>query len=200
MPIHHEIDRERGLIRTTCTGPVSLDEVLQHFRSLEDERHLPDPLDVLLDLSEVSSAPDGRPDPARRGGDPAAARQDQLGKLRDRRPQRSRLRREPHPRGARRGSPSSRPRSSASSPPPKPGSPPNALAVPARLEVDCAPPQTPEASLARTRRPLSRLAPASRRGRWLPAALAGAFRPARSRLSPRRLSPRSIARSRTRTR
>lgn len=58
MPIHHEIDRERGLIRTTCAGPVSLAEVLQHFRSLEDERHLPDPLDVLLDLSTVTSAPD----------------------------------------------------------------------------------------------------------------------------------------------
>ena len=37
---------------------MSLAEVLQHFRSLEDERHLPDPLDVLLDLSTVTSAPD----------------------------------------------------------------------------------------------------------------------------------------------
>lgn len=59
MPIHHEIDRERSLIRTTCSGPVTLAEVLQHFRSLEDERHLPDPLDVLLDLSTVTSPPDG---------------------------------------------------------------------------------------------------------------------------------------------
>ncbi len=58
MPIHHEIDRERGLIRTTCTGLVSLDEVLQHFRGLEVERRLPDPLDVLLDLSSVASVPD----------------------------------------------------------------------------------------------------------------------------------------------
>ena len=58
MPIHHEIDRERGLIRTTCTGLVGLDEVLRHFRSLEDEPHLPAPLDVLLDLSAVTSAPD----------------------------------------------------------------------------------------------------------------------------------------------
>lgn len=59
MPIHYEIDRERGLIRTTCTGPVSLAEVLQHFYRLEAERDLPDPLDVLLDLSAVTSAPDG---------------------------------------------------------------------------------------------------------------------------------------------
>jgi hypothetical protein len=59
MPIHHEIDRERGLIRTTCSGLVGLPEVLQHFGSLEQERHLPEPLDVLLDVSAVSSPPDG---------------------------------------------------------------------------------------------------------------------------------------------
>jgi hypothetical protein len=59
MPIHYEIDRERGLIHTTCAGAVTLEEVLQHFRSLEGEPHLPDPLDVLLDNSGISSAPDG---------------------------------------------------------------------------------------------------------------------------------------------
>jgi hypothetical protein len=58
MPIHHEIDRERCLIRTTCTGAVSLDEVSQHFRALEGERDLPGPLDVLLDLSALTSVPD----------------------------------------------------------------------------------------------------------------------------------------------
>jgi len=59
MPIHHEIDRERGLIRTTCSGLVGLPEVLRHFGNLEQERQLPEPLDVLLDLSAVSSPPDG---------------------------------------------------------------------------------------------------------------------------------------------
>jgi hypothetical protein len=58
MPINHEIDRERRLIRTTCTGPVGLDQVMQHFRALEAERDLPDPLDVLLDLSAIGSAPE----------------------------------------------------------------------------------------------------------------------------------------------
>jgi len=58
MPIHHAIDRERSRIRTTCTGLVGLDEVFQHFRMLEDERQLPQPLDVLLDLSGISSVPD----------------------------------------------------------------------------------------------------------------------------------------------
>jgi len=58
MPIHHEIDRKRSLIRTTCTGAVNLEEVSQHFRALESERDLPDPLDVLLDLSAISSVPE----------------------------------------------------------------------------------------------------------------------------------------------
>ena len=58
MPIHHEIDRKRGLIRTNCTGAVSLDEVSQHFRALEAEGQLPDPLDVLLDLSGIGSVPE----------------------------------------------------------------------------------------------------------------------------------------------
>ena len=58
MPVHHEIDRKRRLVRTTCTGAVSLDEVSQHFRALEAERQLPDPLDVLLDLSGIGSVPE----------------------------------------------------------------------------------------------------------------------------------------------
>ena len=58
MPIQHEIDRRRRLIRTTCTGAVSLDEVSQHFRALEAEGKLPDPLDVLLDLSAIGSVPE----------------------------------------------------------------------------------------------------------------------------------------------
>jgi hypothetical protein len=58
MPVHHEIDRQRRLIRTTCTGAVNLAEVSQHFRALEAERELPDRLDVLLDLSATSAVPD----------------------------------------------------------------------------------------------------------------------------------------------
>ena len=58
MPIRHAIDREHARIRTTCTGLVGLDEVFQHFRALEVERFIPQPLDVLLDLSGISSVPD----------------------------------------------------------------------------------------------------------------------------------------------
>ena len=60
MPIHHDIDRKRSLIRTVCTGAVDLDEVSQHFRALEAERGLPKPLDVLLDLSAITSVPDAK--------------------------------------------------------------------------------------------------------------------------------------------
>jgi hypothetical protein len=58
MPIRHEIDPERRLIRTTCTGAVSLDQVLHHFQTLEVAADLPEPLDVLLDLSGLGSAPE----------------------------------------------------------------------------------------------------------------------------------------------
>lgn len=37
---------------------MNLDEVSQHFRSLEGEGQLPEPLDVLLDLSGIGSVPD----------------------------------------------------------------------------------------------------------------------------------------------
>lgn len=60
MPVHHAIDRQRCLIRTVCTGAVNLDEVSEHFRALEREADLPDPLHVLLDLSDLESAPDAR--------------------------------------------------------------------------------------------------------------------------------------------
>jgi len=58
MPIEYEIDHERHLIRTACTGNVGLESVLQHFRALAGEPELPDPLDVLLDLGPVTSVPD----------------------------------------------------------------------------------------------------------------------------------------------
>jgi hypothetical protein len=39
---------------------VTFDEVSQHFRAVEGESRLPDPLDVLLDLSGLSSVPDAQ--------------------------------------------------------------------------------------------------------------------------------------------
>src|SRR5262245_8477381 len=57
MPITYHIDRSRSLIRTTCTGPVLYDEVVRHFVILAQEPRLPDRLDVLLDVTAVTSVP-----------------------------------------------------------------------------------------------------------------------------------------------
>jgi len=58
MPVVYEIDKFRGLIRTRCNGPVTLEEVLGHFRALEHDPACPDRLDVLLDLTAMASKPD----------------------------------------------------------------------------------------------------------------------------------------------
>ena len=58
MPVTYQIDKANKLIRTKCTGAVTLAEVIDHFRVLEQDPNCPDQLDVLLDLSEVTSIPD----------------------------------------------------------------------------------------------------------------------------------------------
>jgi hypothetical protein len=57
MPITHQIDRKAAFIRTTCSGPVSIREVLDHFRTLGTDPLCPPELDVFLDLREVTSLP-----------------------------------------------------------------------------------------------------------------------------------------------
>lgn len=57
MPIRYEIDRAKGLIRTTCWGEVRLQEVLAHFDELEDDPTRPSHLDVFLDLCGMTSPP-----------------------------------------------------------------------------------------------------------------------------------------------
>lgn len=57
MPITYQIDPATGTIDTSCTGDVTLDEVMAHFGELEALPSLPRPLDVLLDLHAVTAAP-----------------------------------------------------------------------------------------------------------------------------------------------
>lgn len=57
MPVVYEIDAENKIIRTRCIGPVTLEEVVDHFRTLVQDHDAPDCLDVLLDLSEETSIP-----------------------------------------------------------------------------------------------------------------------------------------------
>jgi hypothetical protein len=57
MAVTYTINAKEKLIRTNCTGNVTVREVIDHFRSLEGDPACPDSLDVLLDLSETTSLP-----------------------------------------------------------------------------------------------------------------------------------------------
>ncbi|HTY43084.1 MAG TPA: STAS/SEC14 domain-containing protein [Thermoanaerobaculia bacterium] len=57
MPITYRIDRQRGRVVTTCTGQVTLRDVMAHFDALEKDPERPVRLDVLLDLTEQESTP-----------------------------------------------------------------------------------------------------------------------------------------------
>jgi hypothetical protein len=57
MPVTYAINPEEKLIRTRCTGNVTVQEVIDHFRTLERDPACPDTLDVFLDVSETTSLP-----------------------------------------------------------------------------------------------------------------------------------------------
>jgi hypothetical protein len=57
MPVTYKIDPAKKLIRTRCIGDVNLEEVTEHFRELQRDPNLPDRLNVLLDLTEITSVP-----------------------------------------------------------------------------------------------------------------------------------------------
>ncbi len=58
MPITYRIEKERGLIVTTCSGQVTLPQVMAHFDALQRDPDCPRRLDVLLDLAGVTSLPE----------------------------------------------------------------------------------------------------------------------------------------------
>jgi hypothetical protein len=57
VPVTYRIDKAHGIIRTRCTGAVTLEEVIGHFHQLERDPECPSHLDVLLDLSGETSIP-----------------------------------------------------------------------------------------------------------------------------------------------
>ncbi len=59
MPVTYEIDVARGRIYTTCAGNVTLPQVMAHFEALERDAARPRQLDVLLDLTGVTTLPEG---------------------------------------------------------------------------------------------------------------------------------------------
>ena len=60
MPVTYQFDADKRTVRTKCLGTVTLEEVIDHFRALEEDSECPDRLDVLLDLTEVDSVPETR--------------------------------------------------------------------------------------------------------------------------------------------
>jgi hypothetical protein len=58
MPVTYRIEQPRQLIHTRCSGAVVLDEVRQHFATLSQDQDCPARLDVLLDLSEMTTLPE----------------------------------------------------------------------------------------------------------------------------------------------
>lgn len=58
MPINYKIDPHRNLIRTQCLGDVNPKEVSDHFRDLASNPTRPNRLNVLLDLTQMTSVPE----------------------------------------------------------------------------------------------------------------------------------------------
>jgi hypothetical protein len=58
MPVLYEIDRERALVRTTCAGFVTFDQVMAHFDALERDPRRRGAMDIVLDLRHVTSTPE----------------------------------------------------------------------------------------------------------------------------------------------
>ena len=60
MPVIYKIYPAERLIRTRCIGDVTLTEVTDHFCELQRDPNLPGCLNVLLDLSEMTSVPEAQ--------------------------------------------------------------------------------------------------------------------------------------------
>jgi hypothetical protein len=58
VPVTYSIDSASGLIRTTCSGPVTLKEVIEHFRTLRQDPLYIEGLDVLLSVSDADLIPE----------------------------------------------------------------------------------------------------------------------------------------------
>ena len=58
VPVTYIIDKTRKLIRTSCIGPVTLPDIVDHFRKLKDDPECAGRLDVLLDVHEAELLPE----------------------------------------------------------------------------------------------------------------------------------------------
>jgi len=60
VPIIYKIDTCQRTIRTTCSGHLTLQEVVEHFQELYADPSCPNQPLVFLDLREVKSLPESR--------------------------------------------------------------------------------------------------------------------------------------------
>jgi hypothetical protein len=58
MPVLYEIDREHALVRTTCAGFVTFEQVMAHFDALERDPRRRGVMDVVIDVRHVTSVPE----------------------------------------------------------------------------------------------------------------------------------------------
>lgn len=58
MPITYQVDADKRTIRTKAVGHVTMQDVIDHFRALEQDPQCPERPDVFLDLNEVESLPE----------------------------------------------------------------------------------------------------------------------------------------------
>src|SRR6185503_21355386 len=58
MPVTYTLAPARKRILTRCFGNATFDEVLGHFDTLANDPSCPDRLDVLLDMTELTSIPE----------------------------------------------------------------------------------------------------------------------------------------------
>jgi hypothetical protein len=57
LPVTYHIDAARELIHTTCSRPLTFNEVIDHFRTLKVDPACTGHLDVLLDVSDADTLP-----------------------------------------------------------------------------------------------------------------------------------------------
>jgi hypothetical protein len=58
MPVLYEIDVHRNLVRTTCAGSVTFDQVMAHFAALERDPRRTGAMDVVLDIRTITTTPE----------------------------------------------------------------------------------------------------------------------------------------------
>jgi hypothetical protein len=57
VPVTYQIDAARKRIHTMCSRPLTFEEVIGHFRTLQEDPACTGYLDVLLDVSEADTLP-----------------------------------------------------------------------------------------------------------------------------------------------